>query len=61
MHMYSRQVPKNLPRYSHACFIQGKTSGGRQNSGTAGRSVIEGAHIHIFGFTNRENNQFQRN
>ena len=25
-----------------------------------GRSVIEGAHIHIFGFTNRENNQFQK-
>ena len=22
-------------------------------------SVIEGAYIHIFGFTNRENNQFQ--
>ena len=25
-----------------------------------GISVIEGAHIHIFGFTNRENNQFQK-
>ena len=24
-----------------------------------GKSVIEGAYIHIFGFTNRENNQFQ--
>ena len=23
-------------------------------------SVIEGAHIHIFGFTQRENNQFQK-
>ena len=22
--------------------------------------IIEGAHIHIFGFTNRENNQFQK-
>ena len=25
-----------------------------------GRSLIEGAHILIFGFTNRENNQFQK-
>ena len=25
-----------------------------------GRLVIEGAHIHIFGFTKRENNQFQK-
>ena len=25
-----------------------------------GRSVIEGVHIHVFGFTNRENNQFQK-
>ena len=25
-----------------------------------GRSVIEGAHIHIFGFINRENNQFKK-
>ena len=24
------------------------------------RSVIEGAHIHIFGFISRENNQFQK-
>ena len=25
-----------------------------------GRLIIEGAHTHIFGFTNRENNQFQK-
>ena len=24
------------------------------------RSIIEGAHIHIFGFTNRENSQIQK-
>ena len=24
-----------------------------------GRSILEGAHIHIFRFINRENNQFQ--
>ena len=32
----------------------------RGHSNNRGRSVIEGAHIHIFGFTNRENKQFQR-
>ena len=26
-----------------------------------GRSVIEGAHIHILGFKNRKNNQFTEN
>ena len=50
---YIRRGKKTCPNSGATLVYEG-------NIRDRGRSVIEGAHIHIFGFTNRENNQFQK-
>ena len=58
-------LPKGQSYFMIKCLIAGwgkyKIAGKLSKSyRDSGRSVIEGAHIHIFGFTHCKNNQFQK-